>query len=205
MSLKKTLTVAAASLFTVGALALSANASSAVIPDDVANVVVGSMTVNGFAVGDAGTDAMGADVFANRNREWLTVKNLTGRVMTITGWATVDAWAKGDTSDSSCNTFVFSTDNVSGGLASGGDVKLPAFASVRVYTGEGSPSDATASEPYKVYMNSNVACGANGHYITNNGDDLYLVRPDGSDSGSAEDVVAHSKFARLGGYEVKFN
>lgn len=201
MSLQKTLALSFVAALTVGALASGASATAvAYVPasDDTSNVIDAPfVNPDTFKIVDAGTDAMGADRFVNRNREWFTFQNVSGVSQKITDWATVDAWAKGDTSDSSCNTFVFKTSNVSAGLVSGGEVSVPAGSFVRVHTGAGTPSDETTNEPFKVYMNSNWKCGANGHYITNDGDDLYLVNGSGH-------IRAHSKFARKGGYETVF-
>lgn len=195
MSLKKSLAIASVTALALGALATGASAGSLEYKfgqDDTAS----ANDVVDFKIVDAGTDAMGADRYVNRNREWVTFEKVTPGTADITGWVTVDAWAKGDSGSSDCNTFVFSTGKVSAGLRTDGKVVIGQHERVRVYTGNGTPSDASGDEPFKVYMNSNWKCGANGHYITNNGDDLYLM--DGTS------VKAHSRFDRFGGYETKF-
>lgn len=196
MSLKKSLALASVTALALGALATGASAGALDYnygQNDTTSIVAGA----DFKVVDAGTDAMGADRYHNRHREWVTFEKVTPGTADITNWVTVDAWAKGDTSSSACNTFKFKTSNVSAGLITDDDVVIGQNERVRVYTGNGTPSDASGDEPFKVYMNSSWKCGANGHYITNNGDDLYLLDASG-------DVKAHSRFDRFDGYETKF-
>lgn len=101
--------------------------------------IIQSTSPNAVKIVQLGTDAMGSDTFANRNREFVDIKNTGGSPVDIAGWRTEDAWAFGDNSHSLCNTFVVKTTNVNAALVSGSAVNLPAGATLRVYTGAGTP------------------------------------------------------------------
>ena len=162
-----------------------------------ADVIQTFPTTGVVKIDGQGTDAMGADTFLNRNREFIDLHNTSPTEdVNITGWRTEDAWAFGDNSLSSCNTFKFSTANTNG-LAVGSDVILPAGHTVRVYTGSGVPS--TSGTFHRSFQNSPDHCGAHGHYWTNNADDAYL-----RDNAPDHNVVAHVRYNRLGGYEVEY-
>lgn len=190
MSLKKTLAVFAA---TVGALGVTATSASASAPPN--DVVQNFTPASTMPINKLGTDAMGSDTFANRNREFVDIKNTAAVPAVITDYRTEDAWAFGDNSPSPCNTFKVSTTNVDASMVAGPVVTLPAGHTLRVYTGAGVP--AVAGTFHFAYMNSPVGCGASGHYITNAADDLYW-----RDGTAAHTVVSHVRFNRLGGYKV---
>lgn len=197
MSLKKSLALASVTALVLGALATSANATSAAAPP---NDIVQTFPIAGsdLRINKLGTDAMGADSFANRNREFIDIKNVGAAAINIANYRTEDAWAFGDNSLNSCNTFKVKTSNVDASMVSGTEVNLQSGHTLRVHTGAGTPAAGPGNFHF-VYMNSPVACGANGHYITNGADDLYF-----RDGTSPFDVVAHVRFNRLGSYKVDF-
>lgn len=196
MTLKKTLAVTAITALSLCAVTGSASAALAPLPpNDVVNTfpVPGDLKINKL-----GTDAVGSDTYANRNREFLDVKNTGVAAVNITNYRSEDAWAYGDNSFSQCNTFKVKITNVDPSMVSGGVVNLDAGHTLRIYTGAGTP--AVLGTTHFVYIDSPTTCGASGQYITNAADDLYF-----RDGTPAHNVVAHVRFNRLGGYEVDFS
>lgn len=146
-----------------------------------------------------GTDAAYSDTLANRNQEFVDIQNNGGPDVTVTGWILGDNWSRGNDFTQSCNRFVFGIGNVDASMVSGADVKIPSGHTVRVYTGSGTAS--VDGSLHKVYINSPVGCGTNGHFWTNGTDRANLVKKENPD---AADYVATAVYNRLGGYEVKF-
>lgn len=152
------------------ALALPSNASVFAAPP------------SGLEITRVGTDAMGADTFDNRNREFVRFKNDSAVAVDLTNVYTEDNWSHGNVFAHTCNKYKFS----GVGLPDGPDgddtpdgFTLQAGMFVTVYNGSrdaGNYYDSASTPPtYKMYANSDTDCGTFGHYFNNNNDRVWLM------------------------------
>jgi hypothetical protein len=114
------------------------------------------------------------------------VTNRSGAPIDVTGLVIEDAWAKanGDDNPRRCNTW---TVNSLPGITipadgeNAGKLLLPAWHTIRVYTGTGRPAVFGAGDRiHAVYMDSR--CGYRGHYLGNTSDTVWIVLGDATES-----------------------
>lgn len=151
----------------VAALALfgvPASATSVAVPDgdDLKIVAVG-------------TDAMGADSFSNRNREFVKFQNVSGGDLDMAGVLVEDNWAHARTlahDDHTCNTYkiVDLPDNATTTIANGEYVTV--FNGSRWGGNRKLVNGATVE--YQLFANSDRDCGTEGQYFNNNNDAVYV-------------------------------
>lgn len=172
--------IAVLSVAAAAVAGVTLTASAATLADPTGDVVVSDST-GGIEITYLGTDAMGADTYRNRNAEYVQFTNTGTDPVPILNYKVEDAWAHADV-DSSCNSFTVTGNNVDTSLASG----LPSGHSLRVYTGWGvarvSRFDPTL---HLAFMNSRSWCGANGHYLNNQRETVYVVDANGKVADSA--------------------
>lgn len=196
MSLKKTLALASVTALALGALATGASAG-AFVPGPTGDDTQSRTSAGVFSIEELETDAMGGDSWFNRNDESVKVKNNSAADQVITGFKVGDKYANDKKWNSACNVFAFAWNRVPADMRNGGTgVVLKAGHSVTVKMGAGTPA-TTSPGNHVVYDNSPKPCGANGHVINNDGDDLYFVD-------ASKVVQASATFDRKGGYEVTF-
>lgn len=111
-----------------------------------------------------GINARGVDTLANRNAEYVWVRNVSAATVNVKGWKVVDAAG---------NATTFTEDNLPNLNATATTLDLPAGDSVIVYSGQG--TDTTPeNNVHAIYRNGN-------HYINNtNGEIIRVVDADGS-------------------------
>lgn len=124
-----------------------------------------------------GTDAMGADSFANRNREYVSFKNTTSGPVDVANVLVEDNWAHGRTvagRSHSCNTYKIADlpDNSTTEIASG--------ESVTVFNGARDGGDYKVGTEYRLYANSDVDCGTFGQFYDNNLDAVWVTLSNGT-------------------------
>lgn len=115
-------------------------------------------------IGAIGYNAYGADTAANRNAEYVDVKNVSAAPVNVAGLLVQDAWARGNNRTERCNTFKLAAGAlpvVEGGAAD----MLPAGDTLRVYMGAGAAS--VRDGLHKVYRDMPTRCGYNGHTLNN--------------------------------------
>lgn len=145
--LKKIATLAAA---LVAVLAISATTASAVVP--------------GLEIAQIGYNAYGADAAANRNSEYVDIKNAGPGAVDVSGLLVQDAWARGNNRTERCNTFKLAAGALP--IAPGADANmLPAGATLRVHMGSGTAS--VRGTLHRVYRDMPTQCGYNGHVLNN--------------------------------------
>lgn len=122
--------------------------------------------VDSLSIGKIGYNAYGSDTMANRNREYVEIKNTGADPVNVAGLLLQDAWARGNDKTSGCNTVKLDAGKLPVGEAGVADM-LPAGASLVVYMGAG--TDSVDGSVHKVYRNMPSYCGANGHVLNNTG------------------------------------
>lgn len=125
-----------------------------------------------------GTDAMGSDSFANRNREFVTFKNVSGHAVDVANVLVEDNWAHGRTvahRAHTCNTYKLTDlpDNASTEIAAG--------ETVTVFNGTRIGGDFKAGGEYRLYANSDTDCGTFGQFYDNNADTAWVTLADGTE------------------------
>ena len=167
MLAKKTaaLTFATALALSVLAPAATATATAAVPP-----------TAGQLRVVKVGTDAMGSDTFTNRNREYVTFKNVSGVTLDIANVVVEDNWAHNRTlapgvPTHTCNTYKITNlpDNPTTDIANG--------EYVTVFNGYG--TDVKVGTEYRLFANSDTDCGTLGHFYNNDNDTVWVTSADG--------------------------
>lgn len=151
------------------------------------------MTSANTAIYQYGSDAMGADVVANRNKEFVAFKNTDGvNSVNIDGLTVMDEWRKNNLDhSSSCNKYTIN------GLPGQGTASVLAVGeTVVVYNGWG--VNAKAGNVYRLYVKSNPGCGANGHFYSNNDDTIFLYKTD--DNVAAGELLDSVSWDWNGGY-----
>lgn len=114
-------------------------------------------------IGTIGYNAVGADTYANRNKEFVDIKAVVD--FNINGLVVSDSWGRVNNPDGvGCNAFKV-TD-----LPSKDDTVLSAGHTLRVYVGSGVPSFDDIRDRYNVFMNSDDDCGYHGQFFNNLGD-----------------------------------
>ncbi|MEV0382438.1 hypothetical protein [Nonomuraea sp. NPDC050643] len=151
MRLNKSATLFAGVLIAATLTTGTASASTA----DISNLELGAF----------GYNAYGADTAANRNAEYIDIKNTHATdALNVKGLVVEDAWRHGqpDSYTGRCNRYTVTT------IPDGGrdGEELPAGHTLRVYVGAGSPR--VFGTRHDVFMDSPTRCGYNGH-IFNNG------------------------------------
>lgn len=111
-----------------------------------------------------GTNARGTDTLANRNAEYVWVRNVSPATVNVKGWKVVDAAG---------NATTFTEDNLPYLAATATTLDLPAGSSVIVYSGQG--TDTTPeNNVHAIYRNGK-------HYLNNtSGETVRVVSADGS-------------------------
>ena len=125
-----------------------------------------------------GTDAMGADSFANRNREYVTFRNVSGHPVDVATVLVEDNWAHGRTlanRSHTCNTYKITDlpDNSTTEIASG--------ESVTVFNGSRVGGDYKVGTEYRLYANSDVDCGTYGQFFNNDADTAWVTTSTGAE------------------------
>lgn len=122
-----------------------------------------------------GTDAMGTDTFANRNREYVMVYNTDPNPVDIAGLVVEDNWAHNNSFPSTCNTYKVMP------AVMGGTVMLGSHSYVTVYNGAG--VNVTTGN-MKFYADSNENCGTAGQFFNNEADTVWVTNGTWVDSKS---------------------
>jgi hypothetical protein len=125
-----------------------------------------------------GTDAMGADSFANRNREYVTFKNVSGADVDVAGVLVEDNWSHSNSHHHSCNFYKIAH------LPGTSGTVLHANEYVTVFNGWHSGGDYRTGSEYRLYANSDTDCGASGHFFNNDADTVWVTKGDVTDSKS---------------------
>lgn len=115
-------------------------------------------------IGAIGYNAYGADTAANRNAEYVDVKNVSAAPVNVAGLLVQDSWARGNNRVDRCNTYKLAAGAlpvIAGGTAD----MLPAGDTLRVYMGAGTPS--VRDGVHRVYRDMPARCGYNGHVLNN--------------------------------------
>jgi hypothetical protein len=139
-----------------------------------------------------GTDAMGADSYANRNREYVTFKNVSGGELDIAGVLVEDNWAHAKTlagESHTCNTYKV-TD-----LPDSATTVLAAGESVTVFNGARWGGDRKVGSTYELFAKSDVGCGTFGQFYNNDADTAWVTT-------SAGVELAKKSWDWNGGYYV---
>lgn len=121
--------------------------------------------VDALQIGVIGYNAYGPDTAANRNQEFVDLKNVSNADVDLNGLLIQDAWARGNGRIRGCNVVRFGADALP--AADGGTTSLlPAGKTVRVHMGAGKAS-IDRWGVYHVYRDMPVRCGYNGHVLNN--------------------------------------
>jgi hypothetical protein len=171
------------------ALALSgvpASASAAAPPDS-----------DDLAIVEVGTDAMGADSYSNRNREFVKFRNVSSASVDVKDVLIEDNWAHAKTKAEAahtCNThkIVDLPDNTGTEIAPGEYVTV--FNGSR-WGGNRKLVSGSVVE-YQLFANSDRDCGTEGQYFNNNNDAVYVTTAKGV-------VLATFAWDHNGGYTFK--
>jgi hypothetical protein len=126
-----------------------------------------------LSISRVGYNANGADVWTNRNQEYVDVTNVGTVPVDVKGLTVEDSWARaaGDDNPRGCNTYTVAS--LPGVVETDGQVLLPVGHTVRVYTGSGTAAVfGTGGRFHAVFMNSR--CGYHGHYLNNGADTVYV-------------------------------
>lgn len=152
MRISKSAVLLAAVLIAASLTGAPASASSA------------TAAIDTLDIGTIGYNAYGADTAANRNAEYVDVKNVSAAPVNVAGLLVQDAWARGNNRVERCNTFKLAAGAlpvVAGGTAD----MLPAGDTLRVYMGAGTPS--VRDGVHRVYRDMPTRCGYTGHVLNN--------------------------------------
>jgi hypothetical protein len=140
-----------------------------------------------------GTDAMGTDTVGNRNREFVTFKNVSGVTLDIANVLVEDDWAHSRTADGdahSCNTYKI-TDLPGPGTST----ELANGESVTVFNGARWGGNYKVGTEYRLYANSDPDCGTAGQFYNNNNDTAWVTTSTGVE-------LAKKSWDWNGGYTV---
>jgi hypothetical protein len=143
---------------------------------------------------EVGTDAMGVDTYANRNREFVKFQNVSGGSIDVANVLVEDNWAHAKTvaGDShSCNTYKVTNlpDNATTTIANG--------EFVTVFNGRRWGGDRKVNgNEYQLFANSDPDCGTAGQFYNNDADTAWVSKANG-------DVYSSKSWDWNGGYTVK--
>jgi Lamin Tail Domain len=117
-------------------------------------------------------NARGTDTNANRNEEYVWLKNVSGEAVDIKGWKLTDSYGGPNALSFNSTTFKYNAGTHENDLKEvDGKIMLPAGASVVVYSGTGvDGSDNSTHAVYRAY-----------HHYWNNGGDSVTVLDEGND------------------------
>lgn len=146
--------------------------------------------VNDLKIVEVGTDAMGSDTFANRNREFVTFKNNTVAAIDIDGVVAQDNWSKNNTNPHTCNKYV-----ITALPGQGSDALLGAGETVTVFNGSRWGGNYKNGSEYRLYARSDADCGTAGHFLNNDADSVWLT------TGAV--AIDSKSWDWAGGYTVK--
>lgn len=178
--MRKSAVILSALFVALAAFGFSAPAS-ADVPGDVLRIV------------EVGTDAMGADNYANRNREFVKFQNVSGGPVDVAGVLVEDNWAHAKTvagDAHTCNTYKI--------------VDLPGNATtmvapneyVTVFNGSRWGGNRKVGSEYQLFANSDPDCGTAGQFYNNNNDAAHVTKANG-------DVLSSFSWDHNGGYAFK--
>jgi hypothetical protein len=120
-------------------------------------------------IGTIGYNAVGADTFNNRNKEFVDIVAVTNA--NVGDLVVSDSWGRVNNPDGvGCNAYKV-TD-----LPGDATTTLPAGYTLRVHVGFGDPTFDAAKSRYNVFMNSNDDCGYHGHFLNNLGDHVFIAK-----------------------------
>lgn len=139
---------------------------------------------------EVGTDAMGSDTFANRNREFVTFKNNTAAAIDIDGVVVQDNWSKNNAGAHTCNKYV-----ITGLPGQGTAALLGVGETVTVFNGSRWGGNYKNGTEYRLYAKSDVDCGASGHFLNNDADTVWLT--------AGATAIDSKSWDWNGGYTVK--
>ncbi|MET8985810.1 hypothetical protein ABZW49_10215 [Nonomuraea wenchangensis] len=163
MRIKSAALLSAAALTAALGVAGAAPAS-ADIPGNVLRIV------------EVGTDAMGADNYGNRNREFVRFQNVSGNPVDVAGVVVEDNWAHAKTragAAHTCNTYKIAS-------LPGGTMMLGKDEYVTVFNGSRWGGDRKVNgNEYQLFANSDADCGTAGHFLNNNNDTVWVTNADG--------------------------
>lgn len=160
-----------------------ASAATAVdVPGDVLRIV------------EVGTDAMGADSYANRNREFVKFQNVSSAAADVANVLVEDNWARARTvagDAHSCNTYKIVD------LPSNATTMVQPNEYVTVFNGSrwGGNRKVNGNE-YQLFANSDADCGTAGQFYNNNNDTANVTKADGT-------VLSSYSWDLNGGYTFK--
>ncbi|NUP23998.1 MAG: hypothetical protein HOZ81_49685 [Streptomyces sp.] len=178
MRYKSAIVLSAAALAAglVGAVPASAD-----VPGDVLRIV------------EVGTDAMGADTYANRNREFVKVQNVSTAAVDVAGVLVEDNWAHAKTvagDAHSCNTYKIVD------LPGSPTTMLAPGEYVTVYNGTRWGGNRKVGNEYQLFANSDADCGTAGQFYNNDADTAWVTKSSG-------DAYSSKSWDWNGGYTVK--
>jgi hypothetical protein len=155
--MKKLTLILAAVALAFGGFTATASASAFTAPDG-----------NDLQIVRVGTDAMGADSYRNRNREFVTFKNVSGEPLDIAGVVIEDDWGHART-DNTCNRYEITK------LPGNDTTVIAPGATVTVYNGSRWGGDRRYGDAYHLYANSDTDCGTFGHFYNNGADTVWIT------------------------------
>lgn len=120
-----------------------------------------------LSITQVGYNAIGADTYLNRNKEFVDVTNTTAGTVNVAGLDLTDTWShnKGDNFEG-CNTFT-----VPAGLV---DTNLDQGEILRIYMGDGTNTVSADGKYHIFYARSPESCGYHGHILNNMGDVVWI-------------------------------
>ncbi|MFG1683481.1 hypothetical protein ACGFNP_25155 [Nonomuraea sp. NPDC049269] len=168
------------------AASLSTSPASAVttvdVPGDVLRIV------------EVGTDAMGADSYANRNREFVKFQNVSNAPVDVAGVLVEDNWAHARTVGGdahTCNTYKIVD------LPSNATTMVQPNEYVTVFNGSRWGGNRKVGSEYQLFANSDTDCGTFGQFYNNDADTAWVTKANGAD------VYSSKSWDWNGGYTVK--
>ena len=159
------------------ALALSVLAPSATATTTTS--VASAPTANQLKVTKVGTDAMGSDTFTNRNREYVTFKNVSDGPLDIANVVVEDNWAHNRTLMSGPSTHTCNTYKITDLPGTGVNTEILVGEYVTVFNGSGDNVKVNGNE-YRLFANSDTDCGTLGHFYNNDNDTVWVTSADGA-------------------------
>lgn len=183
MRTTKFLAVLAAVSLALGLGGISSPAS-ADVPDTVLKIV------------EVGTDAMGADSIANRNREFVKFRNMSGSPVDVAGVLVEDNWAHAKTMEPGVSTHTCNTYKITD-LPSNDTTVIADGEYVTVFNGVrwGGNRKVNGNE-YQLFAKSDSDCGTFGQFYNNDADTAWVTKSDG-------DAYSSKSWDWAGGYTVQ--
>ncbi|MFI6296878.1 hypothetical protein ACIBEJ_35175 [Nonomuraea sp. NPDC050790] len=166
---------------------------STVSPASAASLAVADVPGDVLRIVEVGTDAMGADSVANRNREFVRFQNVSGAPVDVAGVLVEDNWAHSKTLADvahSCNTYKIVD------LPSNPTTMVAPGEVVTVFNGIRWGGNYKVGSEYRLYANSDPDCGTNGQFFNNDNDAVYVTKGDGT-------VQSSWSWEHNGGYAFK--